>query len=89
MLKTPKGRDIHISLAKKIANLTGNKYITYDWMIKAIAIILSGTTYNDLLSMVSLSAAVKRGMQAKGLVLVNQNCNTFPQKIKPSVSAKG
>lgn len=67
LLKIPKGSDIHISLAKKIANLTGNKYIAYDWMVKAIARILSGTTYNDLSSMVSLSTAVKRGMQAKGL----------------------
>ena len=67
MLAIPKGGDIHLTLAKEIANLLGNKYITYDWMIKATARVLSRTTAEELLSMAILSRKIKDKMKAKGI----------------------
>lgn len=67
MLAIPKGGDIHLKLAKEIANLLGNKYITYDWMIKATARVLSRTTAEELLSMAILSREIKDKMKAKGI----------------------
>mgnify|MGYP004453098027 CR=1 FL=1 len=57
----------HTNLAAKVAEQTGDKYVTYPWLRDAVSRILSGTTYDELLPMFQLSRAVKAGMQAKGL----------------------
>ncbi len=61
----------HTDLAEKVAEQTGDQYVTYPWLRDAVSRILSGTTYDDLLSMVKLSRAVKDGMKAKGLSKIN------------------
>ena len=71
MLAIPKGGDIHLTLAKEIANLLGNKYITYDWCIKAIARVLLRTTADELLSIAILSRKIKDKMKSKGISHIN------------------
>lgn len=61
----------HTDLAEKVAEQTGDQYVTYPWLRDSVSRILSGTTYDDLLSMVKLSRAVKDGMKAKGLSKIN------------------
>lgn len=57
----------HTGLAGKVAAQTGNKYVTYPWLRDAVSRILSGTTYDELLTMAQFARAVKAGMQARGL----------------------
>ena len=57
----------HIALAKKVAEQTGNNYVTYPWLRDAVSRLLAGNTYDELLAMSKLSRAVRTGMQAKGL----------------------
>lgn len=58
-------------IEKEIANLLGNKYITYDWCIKAIARVLLRTTADELLSMAILSRKIKDKMKSKGISHIN------------------
>ncbi len=66
-LELKKNSKRHVDLAEKVAKQTGNKYVTYPWLRDAVSRLLSGSTYDDLMSMSQLSRAVKAGMQAKGL----------------------
>lgn len=67
----PKGSKEHICLAKKVARILGIKYVTYDWLAKAVGRVLSGSTYDELLSMSLLSKKVKDGMKVKGLTEIH------------------
>ena len=71
MLAIPKNGSTHKTLAKKIADQLGNNWITYDWLIKAVGRLLSGTSYRELYLMAILSRKVKNGMKAKGLKQIN------------------
>ncbi len=70
MLEIPKYSQIHNDLAHRVANELENKWVTYDWLIKAVARILTGATFDQLLSMAMLSRKVKDGMKAKGITQV-------------------
>lgn len=62
LLAAPKGSRLHLSLAQKIAEILGNKYITYPWFVKAVSRVLAGNTYSQLLSMARLSRLVRSGI---------------------------
>lgn len=64
LLAAPKGSRLHLELAKKIAQLLGNEYITYPWYVKAVSRVLAGNTYSQLLSMARLACTVKAGIKA-------------------------
>lgn len=71
MLAIPKNGSTHKTLAEKIADQLGNNWITYDWLIKAVGRLLSGTSYRELYLMAILSRKVKNGMKAKELKQIN------------------
>ncbi len=71
MLEIPYCSEIHSILGQKVANELDNKWITYDWLTKAVARILAGTTFDALLSIAMLSRRVKDGMKAKGLTQIH------------------
>ncbi|MEF9961135.1 MAG: hypothetical protein RR755_00655 [Erysipelotrichaceae bacterium] len=73
LITMAKGSDEHIILAKKVARILGNQYVTYDWLAKAVGRVLSGSTYtyDELLSMSLLSKKVRDGMKAKGLTEIH------------------
>ena len=66
-LVMPKGERNHVILAKKVAEKLGSNYIWYDWLVKAVGRILSGTNFSDLKQMLLLSNKVKQGMEEKGV----------------------
>ncbi len=61
----------HTDLAEKIAQKTGNNYVTYPWLRDAVSRLLSSSTYDELMSMSQLSRTVRFGMQAKGLTKIH------------------
>lgn len=67
----PKGSHDHTFLADLIAKELSNQWITYDWLIKAIARVLNGATLAELKKMCELSRVVKNRMEAKGLTKIN------------------
>ena len=69
-LAMPKGGVNHDKLAKKVAEKLDLNYVWYDWLVKAVGRILSGTNYSDLEQMLLLSNKVKQGMKKKGLSLI-------------------
>lgn len=66
-LAMPKGERNHVILAKKVAKHLGMNYVWYDWLVKAVGRILSGTNYSDLKQMLLFSNKVKQGMKEKKL----------------------
>lgn len=50
-----KGSSTHHLLAELVAKDLKNEYVTYDWLIKVIARILSGTSIEQLHDMLELS----------------------------------
>ena len=62
-----KGSETHIRLSELAAGDLGNKYVTYDWLIKAVARVLKGENLNELHEMLILSKKVQAEMKAKGL----------------------
>ena len=67
----PKGSHDHVSLAKYIAKNLNIKWITYDWLIKAIARVLNGVTLTEFEKMCKLSRLLKNEMEAKGVTKIN------------------
>ncbi len=67
LLAMPKGSHVHITLARVVAKAVDSAWVTYDWLAKIVARLLSGTSYNDLKKMVTIASAVQNGMKRKGL----------------------
>ena len=66
-----KGSYQHKLLVELVSKDIGKKYVTYDWLIKAVARILCGTSLTELHNMLELSKAVKAGMKTKGLTEIH------------------
>ncbi len=64
LLEMPKYSRIHAELARKVADMLGNKWVTYPWLVKAVSRIIAGATYPELLSMAMRSRKVRDGMKA-------------------------
>lgn len=71
LIAMPKGSREHIFLGNRIAELLNCEYVTYDWLVKVVGRVLSGTNYNELKNMASLSAIVQKAMKRKGLTQIN------------------
>lgn len=54
-----KGSKLHHKLAGLVAAALGNKYVSYDWLIKAVTRILNGTTIHGLHEMLVLSENIR------------------------------
>ncbi len=67
LLAMPKGSLAHITLARLVANSVESAWVTYDYLAKIVARILSGTSYNELKTVVKIALAVQNGMKRKGL----------------------
>lgn len=67
MLAIPKNGSTHKTLAEKIAEQLGNKYVTYDWLIKAVGRLLARTSFKELYFMAILSKKIKNEMKEKGI----------------------
>ena len=67
LVAMPKGSKAHLRLGTKMAESLGCKYVTYDWLVKVVGRLLSGTSYSELREMAILSSAIQNGMKAKGL----------------------
>lgn len=70
-LAMPYGSQAHHILGQEVANLLGTKWVTYDWLAKAVSRLLSGVTYQELKKMALLSEMVKKKMKEKGLTQIN------------------
>lgn len=66
----PYGSKTHHMLGQKVAKLLKTKWVTYDWLAKAISRILSGSTYQELEQMIQLSNLVRSRMKEKGLTQI-------------------
>ena len=66
----PKGGNLHKTLAKDVAAVTGNAYVTYPWLQHAVSRILTFTTYKDLLCMCVNLHTVRERMKEKGLTKI-------------------
>lgn len=64
-LAMPYGSQAHHILGQEVANLLGTKWVTYDWLAKAVSRLLSGVTYQELKKMVVLLEMVKKKMNRK------------------------
>lgn len=51
----PKSDKLHTEPSGKPAGCLQNKYVTYDWLVKATARLLTSTLYEELFSMAKLS----------------------------------
>lgn len=69
-LAMPYGSQAHHILGQEVANLLGTKWVTYDWLAKAVSRLLSGVTYQELKKMALLSEMVKKKMKEKGLTQI-------------------
>lgn len=69
-LAMPKGGNLHKTLAKDVAAVTGNAYVTYPWLQHAVSRILTFTTYKDLLCMCVNLHTVRKRMKEKGLTKI-------------------
>ncbi len=67
----PHGSYLHKVLAEKVAGDLNDTWVTYDWLIKALARLLNGISYTELKSMIELSRRVKNGMKLKGLTKIH------------------
>jgi hypothetical protein len=63
----PKGSVLHLKLSKSVAQEIGCKYVSYDWLIKALGRIVAFTEYKELLGKIHLSEAVRANMKQRGL----------------------
>lgn len=66
-----KGSLTFVLLESLVAKQLGCKYVTYDWLCKAISRILAGGNLTDLEKMLKLSRAVQQGIKEKGLTKIN------------------
>ena len=62
-----KGSPLHHDLERAVASETGNKWVTYDWLVKVTGRILSFCTLDELNKYLALSRAVKAGIMKRGL----------------------
>lgn len=62
-----KGSATHIRLSELVAGYLENKYVTYDWLIKAVSRVLKGSSLDELREILILSEKVRAEMKAKGL----------------------
>lgn len=69
-LAMPRGGNLHKTLAKDVAAVTGNAYVTYPWLQHAVSRILTFTTYKDLLCMCVNLHTVRKRMKEKGLTKI-------------------
>lgn len=69
-LAMPYGSQAHHILGQKVASLLDTKWVTYDWLAKAISRLLSGGTYQELREMAALSELVRSRMKEKGLTQI-------------------
>lgn len=65
-IELPKNSASHLLLSALVADDLGAKWITYDWLIKAITRVTCGATLEDLRKMLALSSLVKAGMKRNG-----------------------
>lgn len=77
LVAMPKGSRSHILLGSKIAELLCCKYVTYDWLVKAVGRLLSGTNYEELKEMTILSTVLRDEMKQKGLCHINSIQEAF------------
>ena len=61
----------HTTLSKKVAQQTGNQYVTYPWLRDTVTKILCSTSYDDLMAIAQLSRKVRTCMQAKGVTEIH------------------
>ncbi|MDA8227042.1 MAG: hypothetical protein M0T74_04955 [Desulfitobacterium hafniense] len=73
----PKGSVLHLTLSRSVAQEIGCKYVTYDWLIKALSRIVGSSSYKELSDMVHLSVAVKAGMKQRGLTTISNVAEVF------------
>lgn len=52
---------LHRTLSKSVAKEMGLKYVTYDWLTKALSRLLEDTTFASFCQMVNRSIFVKKG----------------------------
>lgn len=67
----PKKSKLHLSLSSLVAVELQNKWVSYDWLIKACGRLLTGNTYSELQRAISFSNDVRNRMQALGLKKIN------------------
>ncbi len=65
-LAMPKYSYNHIALSQRVAYLLGNKWVSYDWLKKAVGRVLFGTNYRELAQMTALSCVIREKMRKKG-----------------------
>ncbi|MCQ4022491.1 MULTISPECIES: hypothetical protein [unclassified Ruminococcus] len=70
-LELKKNGQRHIDLAEKVANNTGNDYVTYPYLRDAVSRILASSTYDELLTQVKFSRMIKNMMKSKGLTTIS------------------
>lgn len=49
----------HRLLSERISNQLGNEYVTYPWLIQAVAYVLNGVSIQELQEMISISNRVR------------------------------
>ena len=62
---------LHRSLSKSIAEEIGCKYVTYDWLTKALSRLLEDTTFASFCQMVNCSIFVKKRMKERRLTRIS------------------
>lgn len=54
-------------IAEKVADLQGNKYVCYDWLMKALARSIAYCTFSEFQAMIELSISIQQAMRKKGV----------------------
>ncbi|MBW9171219.1 hypothetical protein K2F43_08370 [Clostridium estertheticum] len=55
----PKGSVLHQKLSESVAQEIGCKYVTYDWLIKALSRIVASSSYKELADMMKTSLQMR------------------------------
>lgn len=69
-LAMPKGSQTHRLLGQRVASVLGRRWVQYDWLVKIVGRILSGSTPDELSHMVTLASRVQEGMKKRGLTQI-------------------
>lgn len=72
-----KGCSTFVLLEQLVAKQLGCKYVTYDWLCKAISRILAGGSLFDLEEMLKISHLVQMKMQSKGIAEIHSIQEVF------------
>lgn len=76
-LLMPKKSQLFYDMERSIAEITGNKWVTYDWTVKAVARAISFCNFREFYEMLTLSRMVKMGMKKRGLKQINSLSEAF------------